>query len=135
MSADAPDKLSSPPSGRDRRAHFRVNVVLPICIQPEADTAEASFIQHSVNLSGGGIGVVVNRAYKPNDILSLSLLLPDHGLFQSYIEVLRMDPLPYHPGSYRLHAHFIRMATQNQELLIRYVMRFQRDHLQAHYSA
>ena len=135
MPADTPNKPSSPPSGRDRRAYFRINVTLPMCIQAETDTTEGDFTQQSVNLSGGGIGVVVNRAYTPNDILVLSLLLPDHGLFKSHIEVLRMDPLPYHAGSYRLHAHFVRMTTQNRELLIRYVMRFQRDHLQAHYSA
>lgn len=135
MPSDTSDTPASEPTGKDRRAYFRINVDLPICIQPETDTTEATFTEQSVNISGGGIGVVVNTDYRPSEILSLTLLLPDHVIFKSHMEVLRVDPLPYRPGTYRLHARFVKMTTQNQELLIRYIMRFQREHLQGHYSA
>jgi len=78
--------------------------------------------------------VTVTESYTPGEVLSLTLLLPEQVPFTSSIEVLRLDPLPVPGGAYRLHARFVRMTTQNRELLIRYIVRFQRDHLQDHYS-
>lgn len=132
MPADASDPQQS---AKDRRAYFRINVALPVSIQLETDTTEGEFIEKSVNLSGGGIGVVVNVLYNPAEVLSLTLLLPDHVIFKSYIEVLRLEPIPYPSGTYRLHARFVKMSTKDRELLIRHVMRFQRERLQEHYSA
>jgi hypothetical protein len=131
----ASDTSTSKPSPRDRRTYFRVNTVLPISIQAETDTAEGEFIEKSVNISAGGIGLVVNVAYRPDDILSLILILPDQIIFKTYAEVLWLDPLPHQVNTYRLHARFIRMNTQNQELLIRHILRFQRDRLEKYYSA
>ncbi|MGZ9190265.1 MAG: PilZ domain-containing protein, partial [Nitrospira sp.] len=108
--------------------------VLPIRIQLETDNTEGEFTEQSINLSGGGIGVTVTTIYKPDEVLSLTLLLPDHVLFTSPIEALRLDPATLPGNPYRLHARFLRMTTQNRELLIRYIVRFQRDHLQQHYS-
>ncbi|MBL8070357.1 MAG: PilZ domain-containing protein [Nitrospira sp.] len=122
------------PSGRERREFYRITVLLPICIQLETDDAEGEFTEKSVNLSGGGIGVTVTTLYQSGEILSVTLLLPDQVPFKSSIEVLRLDPLPIPGGAHRLHARFVRMTSQNRELLIRYIVRFQRDHLQEHYS-
>ncbi len=133
--ADAmPSDIPSQSSGRERREFYRITVLLPICIQSETDTTEAEFTEKSVNLSGGGIGVAVTAICKPGEIFSLTLLLPEQVLFKSSIEVLRLDSLPVPGGTYRLHARFLRMTAQNRELLIRYIVRFQRDHLQEHYS-
>jgi len=132
MPSDAP---TSQPSAKDRRAHFRINAVLPISIQAETDTTEGELIEKSVNISGGGIGVTVNVIYKPDEILSLTLILPGQVIFKAYAEVLRLEPIPHHVDTYRLHARLVRMTTQNQELLIRHIMCFQRDHLEKHYSA
>lgn len=129
-----PSDTPSQSSGRERREFYRITVLLPICIQSETDTTECVFLEKSVNLSGGGIGVTVTTAYQPDEALSLTLLLPDQVPFNATIEVLRVDPLPIPGGTYRLHARFIRMTSQNRELLIRYIVRFQRDHLQEHYS-
>ncbi|MEK7304673.1 MAG: PilZ domain-containing protein, partial [Nitrospirota bacterium] len=118
-----------------RREYYRITVTLPIRIQSETDVTEGALIEQSVNISGGGFGVTVTAVYQPNDILSVTLRLPDHGLFTSFAEVLRLDSIPYPGGTYRLHARFIRMTTQDREVLIRHILRFQRDHLQAHYSA
>lgn len=81
------------------------------------------------------MGVTVSTVYQPNDILSATLRLPDHGLFTSFAEVLRLDTIPCPGGTYRLRARFVRMPSQDREVLIRHILRFQRDHLQAQYSA
>jgi c-di-GMP-binding flagellar brake protein YcgR len=134
LASTMPPDMPSQPSGRERREFYRVTVLLPICIQLETDEAEGEFTEKSVNLSGGGVGVTVIERYTPGEVLSLTLLLPEQVPFKSSIEVLRLDPLPVPGGAHRLHARFVRMTSQNRELLIRYIVRFQRDHLQEHYS-
>jgi c-di-GMP-binding flagellar brake protein YcgR len=129
------DKPASQPSPEDRREFYRITVTLPICLQPESDTAEATLIQRSVNISGGGIGVTLNQTFEVNEILSCTLLLPGEVLFKSYLEVLRVDPIAYPLNTYRLHGRFVRMANRDREMLIRHILKFQREHLNKHYSA
>jgi len=130
-----PDSPAAQPSAPNRREYYRITVTLPISLQSETDTTEVELIEKSVNISGGGIGLTVNRHYQPNEILSLTLRLPDQDLFKAFIEILRLDPIPYPAGTYRLHARFIRMTSQSRELLIRHILGFQRDHLNKHYLA
>ena len=119
----------------DRRAYYRINVSLPVCLQADTDDIQGELVEQSVNLSGGGIGVIVNAHYEPHDILTLTMRFPDQVLFKASIEVLRVDLIEtHHIRTYRLHARFVGMATQNQERLIQYIMRFQREHLAQHYS-
>lgn len=125
----------SEPSGRERREFYRITVLLPMCIQVAGDDTEGELTETSVNLSAGGIGAMVTTHYTDGDVLSLRLLLPDHVPFTASIEVLRLDPLPLLGDVYRLHARFVKLSTQDRELLVRYILRFQRDHLQEHYSA
>jgi len=126
----------SPSSPDDRRAYYRVTVVLPVRIQEEADTGEEPFIERSVNISGGGVGVTVSRQYDLKAVLLLALSLPDHVIFKAFLEVVAVEPITTsRPKTYRLRGRFIRMAAQDRELLIRYIMRFQRDRLQQHYMA
>jgi c-di-GMP-binding flagellar brake protein YcgR len=132
MASDTP---TPQPSGRERRDYYRITVLLPICLQPESDTAGGALIQQSVNISAGGIGITLNQVFEVNAILSCTLLLPGEVLFKSYLEVLRVDPIPYPLNTYRLHARFIRMTTADRELLIRHIIQFQREHLNKHYSA
>lgn len=131
----SPDTPASQPTGKDRREFYRITVPLPICLQPENDTAEATLVQRSVNISGGGIGVTLNQTFEVNVILSCTLLLPGQVLFKSYLEVLRVDPITYPSNTYRLHGRFVRMSNQDRELLIRHILKFQREHLNKHYSA
>lgn len=131
-----PDAPIVPPSPEDRRAYYRITVVLPISIRAETDATDVELIEKSVNISGGGIGVTVNVPYNPNDVLSLTVLLPDQVIFKAAIEVVRVDSVTTHHGhTYRLHARFVRVSTQDRELLIRSIMRFQRDRLSSHYLA
>lgn len=129
------DKPASQPSPADRREFYRITVTLPICLQLESDQAEETLIQRSVNISGGGIGVTLNQTFSVNEILSCTLLLPGQVLFKSFLEVLRVDPITYPSNTYRLHGRFVRMANQDRELLIRHILKFQREHLNRHYSA
>ena len=132
MPSDTP---ASQPNWEDRREFYRITVTLPICLQPESDTAEETLTQRSVNISGGGIGVTLNQTFEVNEILSCTLLLPGQVLFKSYLEVLRVDPIAYPLNTYRLHGRFVRMANRDRELLIRHILKFQREHLNKHYSA
>jgi len=125
----------TPSSFADRRAYYRITVMLPMCLQAETDDAEGVLLAQSVNLSGGGIGVVVNTLYEPRDILTLTMRFPDQVLFKASIEVLRVDLIEaHHIRTYRLHARFVRMGPQNQALLMQYIMQCQREHLTRHYS-
>lgn len=47
-----------------------------MCIQVAGDDTEGELTETSVNLSAGGIGVMVTTDYKFRDVLSLTLLLP-----------------------------------------------------------
>jgi len=132
MPSDTP---SPQPSPVERREFYRITVLLPICLQLKSDQTEATLIERSVNISGGGIGVTLNQTFEVNNILSCTLLLPGQVLFKSYVEVLRIDPITYPLNTYRLHGRFVRMANQDRELLIRHVIQFQREHLTKHYSA
>ncbi len=130
-----PDAPASPPSPNNRREYYRITVLLPICLQLEPDTTENEFVEKAVNLSAGGIGVTLNQVFEVDAILSCTLLLPGEVLFKSYLEVMRVDPIPYPLNTYRLHGRFIRMATSDRELLTRHIIQFQREHLNKHYSA
>ena len=132
MSSDEPTR---PSLESERREYYRITITLPICLQAETDATEDALIEKSVNLSAGGIGLVVNRPLQPNEILSCTILLAEQVPFKALIEVLRVDPLPYPPDTYRLHARFIDMTRENRELLIRHILQFQREHLTRHYSA
>jgi c-di-GMP-binding flagellar brake protein YcgR len=123
------------PSGRERRDYYRITITLPICLQPETETTEGELVEKAVNLSAGGIGITINTLFQANDILSCTLLFPDEVRFKSFVEVLRVDPIAYPLNTYRLHGRFVRITSQDREVLTRYVLKFQRDHLNRHYSA
>jgi c-di-GMP-binding flagellar brake protein YcgR len=131
----ASDNTTPQPSGRERREYYRITVTLPICLQQETTETEGPLVERAVNISAGGIGITLNQVFEANAILSCTLLLPGEVLFKSYLEVLRVDPIPYPLNTYRLHGRFIRMATADRELLTRHIIQFQREHLNKHYSA
>lgn len=123
------------PSAQDRRHHFRMTIVLPASIQLETDTEESILTEQSINLSGGGIGFVSNVAHNRGDILTVTLLLEEHVVFKVQAEVLRRESLPHRAQGFRIHARFIQISEQARELLIRHIMRLQREHLHGYYSA
>jgi c-di-GMP-binding flagellar brake protein YcgR len=124
----------SQPSSKDRRNYFRMTSLVPLSVKIETNAQEAVFSEQPVNLSGGGIGFVSSTSYNPGDILVLALRLTDQVTLTSRAEVLRLTPIPHKDQSYRVHARFVGMAERDRELLIRHIMRLQRDHLHEHYS-
>ncbi|MBM4139782.1 MAG: PilZ domain-containing protein [Nitrospira sp.] len=54
MSFDIPSS-HIPSSFADRRAYYRITVMLPMCFQAETDHTEGELLAQSVNLSGGGL--------------------------------------------------------------------------------
>lgn len=132
MSANAPE---SKPSWKDRREYYRVTVTIPLCIQPESATTPAPLTTQSINLSGGGFGLIVDRTYQPEELLSLTLLITKQEIFQAVAEVLRVEPLTARKGAYRLHARFVKLSPQKRDQLVRHITQFQRDHLTKHYNA
>ena len=79
--------------------------------------------------------IVSDIAHNVGDILTITLLLHEQVLFKVQAEVLRREPLPHRAQASRIHAHFIQISEQERELLIRHIMRLQREHLHGHYSA
>jgi len=127
---------NSPSAPDDRRAYYRVTVVLPISLQDETDIGEEKLIEESVNISGGGIGMMVSKQYDSDAVLLVTVRFPDDVVFKTFWKVMAVEPLTAtHRRAYRLRGRFIRMSAQDRELLIRYIMRFHRDHLQKHYMA
>lgn len=131
----APETPPPQLSGRNLREYYRITVTLPVAIHLEPDALDMELTEQSVNLSGGGISIIVQTVYQPRETLSVTLLLPDHGRFTASIEVVQLDPLPRASDGYRLRARFVRLSTQDRDVLIRHILRFQRDHLARHYSA
>ena len=119
---------------KERRNYFRITITVPVDIQLEGGT-ESILTQKSVNLSGGGIGFLTNAVYLPGDILMVAIQFPDEYLFKARAEVLRQDLRPHIAHTYRVRARFIDLTEQQRQVLIRYIMRFQREHLNEHYSA
>lgn len=118
---------TSQPSAENRREYFRVNAICSVNIQAGTDAAGGEFIEQLVNISGGGIGLTVNVVYHPDQVLLLTLMLPGQVIFKAHAKALRLDPIPHHVNTYNLYTRFIRRTAQNQELLIRSLLPFQRD--------
>lgn len=111
-----------------------MNVTLPISIQREGDETRAAPVMHTFNISGGGLGIIVTTTYEPQDVILVTVLLPDAEPFSSTAEVMRLEPVPAPERTYRLHARFVNLPGAQRERLIRYIVHFQREHLKTHYS-
>ena len=128
----SPDPESS---ARDRRHHFRMTIEVPVSIQLQTDSEESVLTEQSINISGGGMGFVSDVAYNPGEILTITLRLHEQLLLVVHAEVLRQEPQPHRAQRFRIHARFIQISEQERELLIRHIMRLQRERLHGHYSA
>lgn len=89
-----------------------------------------------VNLSAGGMSLDVTEAHSPGQMLELKmLLLPSFTGLMTYAEVIRCDDPPDEAReqgfSQRLHLEFIHMREQDQDLLIKHILRRQGDQLRA----
>ncbi len=89
-----------------------------------------------VNLSAGGMGLDVAEPIGTGSMLELKmLLLPSFTGLVTYAEVVRCEALPAAEQStghsHRLHLEFRHLREQDQDLLIRHILRRQGEQLRA----
>ncbi len=89
-----------------------------------------------VNLSAGGMGMLVNECYEPGQVLEIKMLLfPSFTGVLMYGEVVECSPNEsagedgYH---YSLRLAFTHLREQDRDLLIRHVLRCQSQELRQH---
>lgn len=88
---------------------------------------------HPVNLSAGGMGMLVNEQYLAGDVVELKMLLfPSFTGVLTYGTVIDCEPLESEmPGDYshRMRIEFTHMREQDRDVLIRHVLRCQGNEL------
>lgn len=89
---------------------------------------------HPVNLSAGGMGVLVDERYEPGQVLEIRMLLfPSFTGILMFGDVIDCEPVtePDRDSgySYRMRISFTHMREQDRDLLIRHVLRCQSNEL------
>ena len=89
---------------------------------------------HPVNLSGGGMGILLNDCYQPGQVLEIKMLLfPSFTGVLMYGTVIDCEPIDERDRdsgySYRMRLAFTHMREQDRDLLIRHVLRCQSNEL------
>lgn len=83
-----------------------------------------------VNISGGGIGFYSPCRFMPGDLLALKVILPPFTLIQTVAKVIRSAP--HHGGQgFSLATQFVDLKPDDQEHLIRHIIRVQAERLRA----
>jgi len=83
-----------------------------------------------VNLSGGGVGFSVNRAFASGDRLALKLILPPFIPIQTVVRVIRSVPQTNGDG-FTVATEFVDLKPDDQEHVIRHVLQTQAERLRA----
>ena len=84
----------------------------------------------AVNISGGGVSFTSPRQFKAGDRLALKIILPPFTPTQTVIKIIRSSPDPPGPG-FALATEFVDLNADDQEHLIRHILRTQAERLRA----
>lgn len=84
----------------------------------------------NVNISGGGIGFVSPRQFNEGDRLALKVILPPFTQIQAVAKVIRSLPDSDGQG-FALATEFVELSADDQEHLIRHIIRTQAERLRA----
>lgn len=84
----------------------------------------------AVNISGGGVSFTSPRQFKAGDRLALKIILPPFTPIQTVIKIIRSSPDPQGQGC-ALATEFIDLTADDQEHLIRHILRTQAERLRA----
>lgn len=84
----------------------------------------------AVNISGGGVSFTSPRQFKAGDRLALKIILPPFTPIQTVIKIIRSSPDPQGPG-FALATEFVDLNADDQEHLIRHILRTQAERLRA----
>lgn len=114
---------------RDQRAFYR----LPMVTQPksaylldEREAVEREVRATLVNLSGGGVELVVPEVTGRSRLLSLRLALGDSTL-ETLAQTVAVDAPGEGRFNYRLHCEFVDLERRQRERIVRFVFREQID--------
>jgi hypothetical protein len=86
-----------------------------------------------VNISGGGVSFTSPRQYKSGDRLALKIILPPFTPIQTVVKVIRSSPDTQGQGV-ALATEFVDLNADDQEHLIRHILRTQAERLRARRS-
>lgn len=84
----------------------------------------------AVNISGGGVSFVSTRQFKAGDRLAMKIILPPFTPIQTVVKVIRSLPDPQGQGV-ALATEFVDLNADDQEHLIRHILRTQAERLRA----
>lgn len=84
----------------------------------------------AVNISGGGVSFVSARQFKAGDRLAMKIILPPFTPIQTVVKVIRSLPDPQGQGV-ALATEFVDLNADDQEHLIRHILRTQAERLRA----
>ncbi len=83
-----------------------------------------------VNLSGGGVGFAVNRAFAAGDQLAVRLILPPFIPIQTTVRVIRSVPQTNGHG-FTIATEFVDLKPDDQEHVIRHILHTEAEQLRA----
>jgi hypothetical protein len=86
-----------------------------------------------VNISGGGISFVSPRQFNAGDRLALKMILPPFTPIQTVVKIIRSSPDDQGQG-FALATEFVDLNADDQEHLIRHILRTQAERLRARRS-
>ena len=84
----------------------------------------------AVNISGGGVSFTSPGEFKAGDRLALKIILPPFTPIQTVIKIIRSSPDPQGQG-FALATEFVDLNADDQEHLIRHILRTQAERLRA----
>lgn len=84
----------------------------------------------AVNISGGGVSFTSPREFEAGDRLALKIILPPFTPIQTVVKVIRSLPDPQGQGV-ALATEFVDLNADDQEHLIRHILRTQAERLRA----
>lgn len=112
---------------------MKVDYMLEVILKALAHTQPASIAMArvtEVNISCGGISFLSPRRFTPGDLLAMKIILPPFTPIQTVAKIIRSIPHTGGPG-FSLATEFVDLRADDQEHLIRHIIRVQAERLRA----
>lgn len=112
---------------KSRREYFRVETMLPFayCSIVETQMPEPSRVK--LNLSLGGVGFVVNRPLKLDDMLLIAITLPSPPVLHVVARVIRTEPVAGDASTQLVGARFTTLKLRDEARLHNYIVAVERE--------
>lgn len=112
---------------------MKVDYMLEVILKALAHTQPASIAMArvtEVNISCGGVSFISPLQFNPGDLLALKVILPPFTPIQTVAKVIRSSPNSAGKG-FSLATEFVDLRADDQEHLIRHIIRAQAERLRA----